>query len=599
MKKNSTLITAEQLKKVFRYELKVQDVFKNGENGSYRYEKYFVQWDDFVALLTKIKKDKITGKELDQNWWWAVEAIDSDEDHYYYLSAKETERYFEEEHLRFAIHPVSQIEGMLGIIFSLMTYIDDFDLEYGHAFHLDIDLILHDIELMKQNNFEDITPELWDEVREDSVLSSIEDNHLGDLSEQVINWYRKALEAACLKGDTDAVEAKAYCFYGGNRLYDCDWNQAEKMFKDMMENKKINDIRKAKYANSLGYIYYYGRTTEGKPDYDQAFKYFSIGAFNGYYESCYKLADMFQSGKGTIQNDTAAFNLVKWVLGETRDDYLRGNHSNFADAALRMGNMFEKGIVVQQDDLEALTFYLLAKDAIDKRMANEDNYGDEKVAMTISEALKKIEEKVPYEARQSLSSNTPVLLDSLLQEDYSARFEVKKTNNKITLTAKRLPLSDEDIPLPVLVVVPESRHVEICNDLTYHLNKVCKLSVPKNNHFIADEIVTNKTRSGEIKVEFLLNNKVVATIIAQSYTFKFHQEKKKVFHRIAKVVFEGSDNGYDYLCDDLEVNPGDKVVVEVFGKRKVVTVRSVDKYEENDLPLEFSKYKKIKEIVLN
>ncbi len=599
MKKTSPLITVEQLKKLFRYELKVKDIFTDGENGSYHCEKYFVQWDDFVALLTKIKVDKISGKELEQNWWWAVESLDSDEDHYYYLSAKEHQQYIEEEHLRFAIHPTSQIEGMLGIIFSLMTYIDDFDLEYGQEFNLDIDLILHDIELMKENNFEDITPELWDEVREDSVLSSIEDNRLNELSEQMINWYRKALEIACLKGDTGALEAKAYCFYGGNRLFDCDWNQAEKMFKEMMDNKDICGVRKAKYANSLGYIYYYGRTTEGKPDYDQAFKYFSIGAFNGYYESCYKLADMFLSGKGTIKNETAAFNLNKWVLSESREDYLRNNHSNFADAALRMGSMFEKGIVVEQDDLQALTFYLLAKDAINKRMELEDNYGDEKVAMAIDTALKRVEEKVPYEAKQSINSNTPLLFESLLQEDYSARFEIKKTNNKITISAKRIPLSNEDTPLPVMVVVPENRHVELCNVITYHLNKVSKLSVPKNNHFIADEVFSSRNRTGEMRVEFLLNNKVVATIVAESYIFKFHQEKKKIFHCLAQVVFEGSDQGYDYLCDDFEVKMGDKVVVDVSGKRKVVTVRSVEKYEEKALPLGISKYKKIKEIVLN
>ena len=599
MKKNSTLITAEQLKKVFRYELKVQDVFTKGENGSYRYEKYFVQWDDFIALLTKIKQDKITGKELEKNWWWAVESLDTSEDHYYYLSAKETEKYFEEDNLRFAIHPVSQIEGMLGVLFSLMTYIDDFDLEFDHEIRLDIDLILHDIELMKQDNFEDITPELWDEVREDSVLSNIEDNRLGELNEQTINWYRKAVEAACEKGDTAALEAKVYSFYGGNRMYECDWNKAEKMFKEMMDNQNICGVRKAKYANSLGYIYYYGRTTEGKPDYDLAFKYFSIGAFNGYYESCYKLADMFQSGKGTIKNDTAAFNLIKWVLGESREDYLRGNHSNFADAALRMGSMFEKGIVVEQNDLEALTFYLLAKDAINKRMENEDNYGDEKVAMAIDEALKRVEEKAPYEAKQSLNSKDPFIFESLLQEEYSARFEVKKTNNKITISGRRIPLSDEDTPLPVMVVVPESRHVELCNVITYHLNKVSKLSVPKNNHFIADDILATERKDGKMTVDFILNNELVATIIAESYTFKFHQEKKKVFHRLACVVFEGSDQGYDYLCDDLEVKTGDKVIVEASGKRKVVTVRSIEKYEEKELPLGISKYKKIEEIVLN
>ena len=599
MKKNSTLITAEQLKKVFRYELKVQDVFTKGENGSYRYEKYFVQWDDFIALLTKIKQDKITGKELEKNWWWAVESLDTSEDHYYYLSAKETEKYFEEDNLRFAIHPVSQIEGMLGVLFSLMTYIDDFDLEFDHEIRLDIDLILHDIELMKQDNFEDITPELWDEVREDSVLSNIEDNRLGELNEQTINWYRKAVEVACEKGDTAALEAKVYSFYGGNRMYECDWNKAEKMFKEMMDNQNICGVRKAKYANSLGYIYYYGRTTEGKPDYDLAFKYFSIGAFNGYYESCYKLADMFQSGKGTIKNDTAAFNLIKWVLGESREDYLRGNHSNFADAALRMGSMFEKGIVVEQNDLEALTFYLLAKDAINKRMENEDNYGDEKVAMAIDEALKRVEEKAPYEAKQSLNSKDPFIFESLLQEEYSARFEVKKTNNKITISGRRIPLSDEDTPLPVMVVVPESRHVELCNVITYHLNKVSKLSVPKNNHFIADDILATERKDGKMTVDFILNNELVATIIAESYTFKFHQEKKKVFHRLACVVFEGSDQGYDYLCDDLEVKMGDKVIVEASGKRKVVTVRSIEKYEEKELPLGISKYKKIEEIVLN
>ncbi len=84
------------------------------------------------------------------------------------------------------------------------------------------------------------------------------------------------------------------------------------------------------YANTLGYIYYYGRCNGGVPEYDKAFYYFGIAAANGLYEGMYKLADMFRHGYGCRESRHTARNLYGMVYEDSLKHFLQGRHANFA-----------------------------------------------------------------------------------------------------------------------------------------------------------------------------------------------------------------------------------------------------------------------------
>jgi TPR repeat protein len=68
------------------------------------------------------------------------------------------------------------------------------------------------------------------------------------------------------------------------------------------------------YANTLGYIYYYGRCNNGVPEYDQAFYYFSYAAANGLYEGMYKLADLFWHGYGCKKAPKLPAESMSWFI---------------------------------------------------------------------------------------------------------------------------------------------------------------------------------------------------------------------------------------------------------------------------------------------
>ena len=132
--------------------------------------------------------------------------------------------------------------------------------------------------------------------------------------------------------------------------------------------------------------------------YEKAFQCFSIGAASDLIESRYKLADMFLDGKGCIQSKIAGARLILSMYSECRKDFCAQHYNcKFADVALRVGGLFERGDGVDVDLEMAYTYYLEARCAIRRRRANYDFYGDAKVERKIEEALDRVKAQIPGE----------------------------------------------------------------------------------------------------------------------------------------------------------------------------------------------------------
>ncbi len=200
--------------------------------------------------------------------------------------------------------------------------------------------------------------------------------------------YVRFLNEMCDKGDTWALETKAYAYYGGNKIVPCDWKIAEQA---LLKLERSGDTYA---ANSLGYIYYSNRL--GEPDYNKAFTYFSKAAKAGVVEARYKLADLYRKGHGTAKDPEKAFKLLKQVydgqLASIQDGYFG---CKYADVALRMGYCFEEGSGCQQDHHKAHEFFLRAKYAIDMRILKSKGFGDDVVKQNIEDSLARIKEKDP------------------------------------------------------------------------------------------------------------------------------------------------------------------------------------------------------------
>lgn len=103
---------------------------------------------------------------------------------------------------------------------------------------------------------------------------------------------------------------------------------------------------------NLGYCYYYGR--DMPVDYEKAFHYFALGAFDGHIRSLYKIGDMYRNGYYIPPNEAEAFCIYR-RCEETMTEAalpLVG-----ADVMMWLGDCYFSGIGTQVDDKKALEYY--------------------------------------------------------------------------------------------------------------------------------------------------------------------------------------------------------------------------------------------------
>lgn len=278
--------------------------------------------------------------------------------------------------------------------------------------------------------------------------------------------FKAMVEEGCKKGLQVALHIKAYSCYGGNSMWECDWVAS----RDCL--LKLVDIDENPfYFNTLGYIFYYGRCNNGIPEYDKAFQYFSVGAAHGVYESMYKLADMFFKGNGCIKSPKAAAKIIISLYDENKAIFESGVvDCKFADIALRMGGLFERGDGVDKDIEEAYAYYLEAKLAIDKRVEEYNYYGDSKVQKNVNDAINRVTALISpdfFKKFEELESPAPIGM--LLENSVGLDISIDEYKGYFRIRAKSF--SDENTSGTVLVNVPTIKYCKLADEITLYLDK--------------------------------------------------------------------------------------------------------------------------------
>ncbi len=144
-------------------------------------------------------------------------------------------------------------------------------------------------------------------------------------------------------GNPDAMNAIGALYYEGARGFDQDFTKAVNCYKIAAENGS----RQAQ--ENLGYCYYYGRNMP--VDYEKAFHYFALGAFDGHLISLYKIGDMYKNGYYVEKNLKEAFLIYSRCLDTMTDEtapYAAG------PVFLRLGNAHLYGEGTEKDPKRAL-----------------------------------------------------------------------------------------------------------------------------------------------------------------------------------------------------------------------------------------------------
>lgn len=257
--------------------------------------------------------------------------------------------------------------------------------------------------------------------------------------------FKRIVEEECDSDNTAAMRIKAYSCYGGDSIFDCDWEESKKWLTRLFE-KEENPY----YANSLGYIYYYGRCNNGTPEYDKAFQYFSIGAARDIYESMYKMADMFRSGNGCIKSQETADYIIFKLYYDSRPKFCNGEDAKFADIALRFAAILQRKEIYE----EALYHYIEADYAIKKRLEKSDFFGDEKVQENILNSIRDVKEHLEEGyLKESIRSRNPYWLTDMLSDNcYSKAVITYIGDNRYKI---RIDRSKKENASKAFVVSPE------------------------------------------------------------------------------------------------------------------------------------------------
>ena len=439
------------------------------------------------------------------------------------------------------------------------------------------------------------------------INESCEGDYLVDLDGLIneIQTFRQFTDEFCAVNDTKALEIKAYACYGdGSAIYEQDWFASRDCLEKLMEISPG-----PQYANTLGYIYYYGRCNKGIPEYEKAFKCFSIGAAGGHPESRYKLADMFMHGYDVTKNERTAANLIRESYEKELEQFCEGDFSsNFADAAFRMGNVFRKGIGCWTDENKAYYFFLQARFAIKMRMQQGKHYGDHKVAANIEEAINEVLPKTnsPVPQRQACYGTMSSLLQNGFRKRHHMQMIIKRVNDGLRILFRIVPFENEQYKPKLFVTVPPAAfsgmvtylQVAVMNIKTFlTFNKFA----PKDYSHSSGDSDSCKENNTEIinfdcvkGYDFFFYGKKVATINADYVLYLSLMTGKT--YRFAAVRFPGGQNIYHYRCDaDLKI--GDQAVVMTGQGEKRVTVTDIFEMSESEMKFPLEQYKVIKQKV--
>lgn len=423
-----------------------------------------------------------------------------------------------------------------------------------------------------------IKERLLEKLENDAVMNEALEEHIA--------LYRLFAEELADANNTYGLHAVGYGCYGGNHAFDCDWVRSRDCIFKLFELEDEMP-KKAFLANTLGYIYYYGRCSDGVPDYESAYEYFSFAAFNGVYEAQYKVADMFKNGYGVVKSPKTAKNIIAKLYDENIQ-YMRDGEFNckFADIALRMGVMLTNNDDDEENDYEeALYYYTQAAFAIRMRMMEANYYGDSKVSDSIASAISSVKEKLGFKPLRRVQFYSLVgLLGAEASNGRKLDLVIKKQGDvtyKITFSAhKKL---GEKRKRKLFITVPA---LEMCGlfskvTLTY-----------KANEALPDDVLDRILVVDEISYHEFFSDGACLFFSNGYYVLKHNKKETGATYHFAAVSFGGSKL-YDYLCNDESIKAGDRVIVDATGEEKEVVVCRIFEKRESEMSLPLKAYKTI------
>lgn len=563
-------IDAKELGKFARFEIGYRELMQGRTFADIEiFERYEIGPDDLVAAAANFRKSGISDDDFADDYFFPIwcdmgealnlsNALGENDDEYDRLS------------------PPNRVSVFRTVWEMFVSKFND------RREGVNLDNAAAEVQTWKKNEHKPYSEREYTFNQKWDFIEYWDDDRLLSADDDIKEAYRMILDSLCGADDKEALKKKAYACYGhGNAAYGQNWPESQKCLLRLMEIDPDPQI-----ANTLGYMFYYGRCTDGVPEYDKAFYFFSIGAAGYYYESRYKLSDMFKNGYGVAKNPKAAAALIWELYEEQLEKICDGQfQSDFADVALRAGNLLKEGIDCIPSADRAFYFYLQAKYAIRMRMLTSDSYGDNKVAAAVDHAITDILPSTEYAKRKKTvhNINPLLLLCNALGKNHRLEMKIKKiSDSEAKLTFRVVPYEDGEPQPKIFITIPEAHFCGLLPKVSVKVEKIKAFET-------ADDTDTVYFDSVGFPY-FTLYGKKVAKINADFVFVAPTSGGKK--HRIVSVVFTEGGKKYDYLSD-IPLNIGDTVIVKTSDGETAARVVAVFEKAESELALPLGKYKKI------
>ena len=204
-----------------------------------------------------------------------------------------------------------------------------------------------------------------DELTEDDpyvIASTLVECDLPEpLPEALRDFIEELYMDANIDGNPDALSDLGSLYYEGSRGFDQDFAKAVEYYQAAANHGS----RQAQ--ENLGYCYYYGRNMP--VDYEKAFQYFALGAFDGHIISIYKIGDMYLNGYYVEKNPTEAFHIYEHCLEIMTDETAE---RCAGPIYLRVGKAFLYGNGTEENPKNALICFQKAESFLYDMVADGD-----------------------------------------------------------------------------------------------------------------------------------------------------------------------------------------------------------------------------------
>ena len=585
MTKRRIEISAEDMRRIARYEITFRDLVPDGDVADAEFVcagRYETTLEDFRDLFKRLKEVDPTTEEFRRDWFAPFIRF-ADE-----FGLNRRFDSFEEKDV--PIRRALGLEILEGprfheILFFLSCACDeDVDDDRRLTETFDCDAWSGRLDVFLANRGKPFVEWEFAQSEKEFFLSRLEDDEfLTSASETELALARRFVEELCEKDSVDALHFKAHSFFTGNCLFPKDLSAARRYLTRVFEKTD-----KPEHAVSLGDLYYYGLGADGVPDYDVAFRYYSFAAVNDEEEGLYKLGDLYRHGHGCRKSGQTAFKLYEKAYDKTRNSFLRGGYYvDFVDAALRMGIACSEGLGGDVELEKAFGFFLEAEYATKYCGKRPDFIGVSASADEVEKKLTELRERLPdgFIQEDYVDFDWPYLFHELTRGWFRcelARYD--GADGRIALVAKRTP---EDLDL-ALITVPELAFCERTRSALFTVDGNADVWFKDDaNRVRYDRCDRDDSNS---RCEFYDGDELVATV--GRTRFRFHGAKRGAYgpeYRLATVQEHPNLPKRYYLCDD-DVQTGDRVFVDHYygggADEKEIEIDVVETFvlRESELP---------------